>query len=101
MDMNDYFCVLILLGVFAGAVNCFFRGAKEKKVKGRELLASLFIYQGTCSIGFIITAVLYALFKPEGSVKLLFMFVEGIVIGVWLGIYLAMRTLGFFGRPES
>ena len=99
--MNDHFGVLILLGVFAGAVHCFFRGAKEKKVKGRETVALLFVYQGICSLGFIITAVLYASLEPEGSVKLLFMFIEGIVIGVWLGIYMAMRTLGFFSRPES
>jgi hypothetical protein len=98
--MNDYFGILTLVGVFAGTVYYFFRGTKERKMKGRETVALLLFYQARCSLGFVVIALLYDSFGPEGKAKLLFIFVEGIVIGVLLGIHLAMRVLGLFKDPN-
>jgi hypothetical protein len=93
--MNDYYGVAFLLSVLVVAVYCTYRGLKMKKADGDKQFGSLFLYFGIFTFGLFLLDAFYKVFKPAGSLGKLILFLEGIVIGVSVGIYLSLRVFGY------
>jgi predicted membrane channel-forming protein YqfA (hemolysin III family) len=94
--MKFNFDSIIIIVILVRGVTLILRGLKEKK--RNKQLGALFFIMGACAFLFCILATIISINGIKGSPERIITVIQGVICGVWLGVFLAIRILGYVVR---